>query len=710
MSRVALVGLFGAVAAVAAACAKTPPAPAAPPILPLAYEEKLAAIVRLEDTRMMRDPEVAPPPVATPPSPVRPAPDLVRLLSDAEPRVRRRAALALGRIRLTEGVAPLVEALKDPDGDVRQMAAFALGLLGDRAASAALTGALADPEPLVRGRAAEALGLIGDIAAADAIGQMVSGYVQQGVLAAVGPDDETYRLAPPVEAVRLGAYALTRLKAYEPLGRALLGRDGLPVSRWWPIAYALARVEDPKAFPALMSLASGPGRYTVAFAARGLGALKNPAGREALVPLLDPARHDPRIVVSAIRAVALTPGEAPKELIALLRLPQLDPNLRLEAVAALGTLKAQAATDLVMDLAADPWPTMRAAALRALAEIDPATFVFVLSNLGPDPHWSVRASLASTLAQLDLETARPRLMSLLADEDRRVIPAALSALVTLRAPDAEALLLKFLRDGDAVVRAAAARGLGDLRPASGPGALVEAFRAGAADTTYVARAAALAALARYGAATAAATLKDALADRDWAVRVRAAQLLRELDPALAPDPAALRPAPGAPPPGVEAYDSREVLGPPYSPHLYLETDKGTIEIELAVLDAPVTVRTFVALGRRGFFTGVAFHRIVPNFVAQGGDPRGDGEGGPGYSVRDELNQLPYLRGTVGVALDWIDTGGSQFFITHSPQPHLDARYTVIGHVVAGMDVVDRLQQWDVVRRVRVWDGVSMSEK
>ena len=83
-----------------------------------------------------------------------------------------------------------------------------------------------------------------------------------------------------------------------------------------------------------------------------------------------------------------------------------------------------------------------------------------------------------------------------------------------------------------------------------------------------------------------------------------------------------------------------------------------------------------------------------------------GEGGPGYTIRDELNELPYLRGTVGMALDWEDTGGSQFFITHSPQPHLDARYTVFGRVVSGMDVVDRLAQWDVIRNVRIRDGVN----
>ena len=98
--------------------------------------------------------------------------------------------------------------------------------------------------------------------------------------------------------------------------------------------------------------------------------------------------------------------------------------------------------------------------------------------------------------------------------------------------------------------------------------------------------------------------------------------------------------------------------------------------------------------------------MVPDFVVQDGDPRGDGEGGPGYTIRDEINQHPYLRGTVGMALDWQDTGGSQFFITHSPQPHLDGRYTVFGHVVNGMESWIVWCRGICVRRVRVRDGVT----
>ena len=166
----------------------------------------------------------------------------------------------------------------------------------------------------------------------------------------------------------------------------------------------------------------------------------------------------------------------------------------------------------------------------------------------------------------------------------------------------------------------------------------------------------------------------------------------------------MRPVPGSP---VTAYDDPQLIGPPYSPHVFIETSKGTIEFELAVLDAPQTARNFITLARKGFFNGLPIHRVVPNFVVQDGDPRGDGEGGPGYTIRDELNQRPFVRGTVGMALSWRDTGGSQFFITHSPQPHLDARYTAFGHVVNGMEVVDRIQQGDTIQRVRVWDGNAL---
>jgi cyclophilin family peptidyl-prolyl cis-trans isomerase len=280
----------------------------------------------------------------------------------------------------------------------------------------------------------------------------------------------------------------------------------------------------------------------------------------------------------------------------------------------------------------------------------------------------------------------------------------------MKAPTAPALLVERLKSEDPVVRAAAAEGLGELKPANGAAALEEAYRFGQRDGAYGARAAALAAIAKYPAATAAPVLRSAFGDKDWAVRVRAVMLLKQIDPAAAAGAdAQIRPAPTTLAP--DAYATIRIGNPPVSTQVFLETDRGTIQIELAVLDAPLTVENFVKLAQKGFFNGLSVHRVVPNFVMQDGDPRGDGEGGPGFSIRDELNERPYLRGAVGMALDpWPDTGGSQYFITHSPQPHLDGKYTVFGRVIAGMDVVDKIQQWDVIRQVRVWDGVAMTQR
>ena len=126
-----------------------------------------------------------------------------------------------------------------------------------------------------------------------------------------------------------------------------------------------------------------------------------------------------------------------------------------------------------------------------------------------------------------------------------------------------------------------------------------------------------------------------------------------------------------------------------------------IRLELYPADAPKTVENFVTLAKKGFYNNLSFHRVVPDFVAQGGDPRGDGEGGPGYSIRCEMTRRPYRRAVLGMALSGKDTGGSQFFFTHSPQPHLDGRYTAFGEVTRGLDVVDRLLEGDILLEVVV---------
>ena len=700
----------GAIAIAAAAVQCAPPPPVLPAPAPT-VEDKLGWILRLEDQRVLRDPMPMSVPVQAPGEATRAlvlsppvVPDLTQLVADVSARVRRRAALAVGRVGLADGVAPLVQALADPVAEVRQMSAFALGLIGDNSAVAPLIEALADTSPIVQGRAAEALGSMGDPSAAEAVGGMIASHLTAAF--GVDPEDLSYPMAPRVEAFRLGIYALARLDAYEPLAAAVLNEDGQPILWWWPVAYALQRLEDPRALPALKTLARVQGSYGVAFAAQGLGALGDAEAVDTLLPLLDPQRRDGRVIVSAIRALAeIGHAKAERALLRLFRTRGLDQTVQVESVRALGVVGGGESAMALLDLVSHPWPAMRSAALRSLAQLDPENFVIVLSGLDSDRDWTVRAALAEALGFLDSDRALPRLTAMLGDTDLRVVPSVLSTLAKLQAPNTRTVLLEALAGTDVGVRVAAARLIGDLRLKGAAPALVEAYERGAGDPSYVARAAALGALAKYGSPLALETLKAALSDPDWAVRVHAAAQLAELE-GSGEDTIAIRPAPTRLP--ESAYAARHLVSPSVSPHAYIETGQGTIEVELAVLDAPLTADNFVTLARGGFFNGLTFHRVVPNYVVQAGDPRGDSEGGPGYTIRDELNELPYLRGTVGMALDGSDTGGSQFFITHSPQPHLDGRYTAFGKVVAGMEVVDQLQQGDVIRRVRVWDGVTLS--
>ena len=136
-----------------------------------------------------------------------------------------------------------------------------------------------------------------------------------------------------------------------------------------------------------------------------------------------------------------------------------------------------------------------------------------------------------------------------------------------------------------------------------------------------------------------------------------------------------------------------------NPTAEIVTEKGRVEIELYFDAAPLTVMNFVELAENNTYEGLIFHRIVPNFVVQGGDPRGDGWGGPGYYIRCEYSDEPYLEGTVGIATSGKDTGGSQFFFTLNPQPHLEARYTVFGQVISGMDVIKRITPRDIIEEI-----------
>ena len=137
-------------------------------------------------------------------------------------------------------------------------------------------------------------------------------------------------------------------------------------------------------------------------------------------------------------------------------------------------------------------------------------------------------------------------------------------------------------------------------------------------------------------------------------------------------------------------------------HAVIETSKGTINFRLQAKEAPRTCENFVKLAKQGFYDNLTWHRVLPNFVIQGGCPKGDGTGGPGYTIDAELSELKHVKGTVAMARGQsLNSAGSQFYIARTSLPHLDKQYTVFGQVTSGFDVIDKISQGDVMKKVSI---------
>ena len=680
-----MIGLLAHLLVCAAAVTPSPvAAPAPAPSAAVPRIEKMARILALEDARSAGDGE------------------LERDLADPDRGVRRRAALAAGRIADRTLVPALLPLLADGEPEVRQMAAFALGLIGDPRAKDALVAALKDPETAVRARAAEALGRIGDATVAPALAAIIVEAIPKGAAVLTIRGDDPGSASDPWLAQRLALFALVRLKNVPAAESALLA-DGKSRFDWWAATWAALRLEAPSLRPVLVAAASSSDPLSRALAARGLGALKDPAGLDAIAPLL--RDRDEQVAVSALRAVGAI-GDARG--VAMIAGNLRSSNLILvgEALEALARLPPdRTLRAAVVNLVGHEQPWIRAPALLVLARMDREEFALVLSGLDPDPVWWVRGALAAALGAAGDDVSLGILYGMLRDPDPRVVPAVLEALRKARGPDSLDTLRRMLEHPDFAVRAAAAEGIAELKAAGQSDVLAAAYERSRLDADLDARLALVAALAGQKDARALDTLRAAAAnDPSRVVRERAGAALRASGQEA---PWAGREPVRRPPldyrEAMAVYDPRPDVKL-YTPRAILHTKYGRIEIHLDVVETPLTTANFIDLARRGFYDGLGFHRVVPGFVIQGGDPRGDGNGGPGYQVRCEVGERPYGRGAVGMALSGKDTGGSQFFITHSPQPHLDGGYTLFGWVAEGMEVVDKIRPGDLIERVEIWTG------
>jgi cyclophilin family peptidyl-prolyl cis-trans isomerase/HEAT repeat protein len=684
-SRRALAGaIVLAVAAALPSGARAARKPAAPP--PPTRLARLARILELEDRRSTGGGA------------------LEALLRDPDRGVRRRAALAAGRIADPSLVPALVDLMNDGEVEVRRVAAFALGLAGDRRAEDRLIASLSDSDGVVRARSAEALGRIGDPRAGPVLASFVVDSLPKTISRMTVRGDDPADPKDSWAEQRLALFALARLHDTAEAARALLD-GGRPRFDWWAATWVAMRLESPALRPVLAEACSSTDPVSRGLGARGLGALKDAGAVEALSRLtVDP---DETVALQAMRALAAI-GDPRGTAAAAALLASPSDVLRREALRALAVLPPDPALrPRIVALVGERDPWVRAAAFGALARTSPEDFALVLSGLGVDPDFRVRQALALALGAAGTDMSVGVLHTMLGDEDARVVPAVLEGLRRARGRNALDTLLRHLEHPDLGVRAAAADQIRELGPTGSSGPLLAAWQRGIQDGPgeLEARISAVLALgAQKDAAARDALVRVAREDPSRAVRARAGATLAALgvEPPAPGEEAVERPAldydaamaPFAPRPGVSVF----------TPRVFLHTKKGRIEIHLDVVGAPLTSASFVALAERGFYDGLSFHRVEPGFVVQGGDPRGDGNGGPGYTLRCEITEEPYGRGAVGMALSGKDTGGSQFFVTLQPQPHLDGGFTLFGHVAAGMDVVDRLRPGDVIERAEVWTG------
>jgi cyclophilin family peptidyl-prolyl cis-trans isomerase/HEAT repeat protein len=692
----------------------------------------LLRIVRAEDERRWDD-------------------DLRSLFRARNANVRGRAALAAGRIGNEAAVADLLELLRhDDEWDVRAMAAFAIGEIESPLGAAALRDALLEDLPPVRPRALEALGKIA--AALPKEQEALSKELSAALL------DQLSHIAHR----RGAADRLTMILGITAVLRAKPANAGPLLAEFLTITDARIRADAANALARLKLkdgndqlrklLTTDPDPIVRANAARVLGATEEKSAYEGL---LDRALNDKdsRVRVSSIRALASL-----KDMRAAEALTRRGTTLTANDFAPRGNDAAEAleiATALGRILPGsqntNAFAWLRSARARfgsaapeievALARVSPGRYLDEIGSGAAGKknvqttillNWRAASALAQGLGEiaatpdsnkdkkhlagqaeallrwmLDYKNSGLTINTLVAVHSEYAVPDVLRAFAAFKPKDLAEVLRNHLKESDVIIRGAAADLLGEFPPdETNTRALIDALPVALADKHLNdAALSILDALAKQKSAKANEAIKTALDSHDHLVRRRAVALLKSNG---AGDFSARI---GTVQTTHTAADYERAVGRiGKQVRAVVTTSKGSFTIEFLPEDAPLTVDNFVQLAKRNYFNSFTVHRVVPNFVIQDGDPRGDGNGGPGYQIRCEVNEAAYERGAVGMALSGKDTGGSQWFVTHSPQPHLDGGYTVFGNVISGMDVVDNIARGDVIRSIAITEGKNPGKR
>ncbi|WP_157621196.1 peptidylprolyl isomerase [Salisaeta longa] len=620
---------------------------------------------------------------------------LRRALQHPSATVRARAALGLASVQDTTALPALFAALADSAEAVRASAAFAVGQLPPARVSAAplLERLATESSARVLGRLLDALGKTGN---ASSLAALMQRPVPPEAAADQARAVARYGMRGITDSTAT-VWVLQHLTSDRPAVRTMA-------------AYAVGRMQDVSAWAAAADAVRGalatyaPSDPAAAYLLRGLGRLAAP---EDIGRLVEWTQAGTRWTIRVNAARALAPfADTARVQRALLQL--LDDGSTLVAQAAAQTLAGTGAWTPAHSEEVERWiRTHRdwhviAPLVRGLARNGAPTLVWDrLSDWRANARFWAYAAGVPALGWLPSDTARTVLLAAANHPTVRVAAAAVRSLAdrwqrgapdTTRAAYFRAFAEAVQRRDIATVNAGA-RPLADARFAALGAAdtLAKVYRSLRTPTDIEAMTALLRALgAAPDTAVARPVLRAALRHSHPVIQSAAAQAL---DTTVTAAPAAVETPP-------IDWNALQALGP--RPRLVLATERGRIVLQLFTPLAPQTVQVITRFVREGRYDNVPFHRVVPNFVVQGGDfARADGWGGPGFFLRSAFTGHGYTRGTLGMASAGKDTEGSQFFITHSMQPHLDGRYTAFGQVLTGQSVVDRLVVGDSILNATV---------
>ncbi len=632
---------------------------------------------------------------------------IIAWLNHVDPAIRMRTVEVIGRVQDKSYIVPLSNRLFDDDVvDVRAAAAFALGQMFDSDAEPYLIQSIKKEHyPKVVLAGIEALGKSGT---------NKSHPILRRYLFRSAPTIFKYKAA-----IATGVLAYRGFPGYSNTDvlEILLQYDQADSVRW-SVAYALFRISSPTTLQSLTRATADTYPLTRFFALKGIRNIlemmnhpdfKNLPANEKVQQNVRFARS--RKFFNALKESATdslwynriafleTVEQLPQKNRIYSRVLDLltdeNPNVQMEALSVLSLFKtANTVSVLRKILRTDTLDyRIKGQALISLANVSPSRALYFIQQNLENTKWPELYFFIKALQAIDTPASTQLLIQLANSSEIPVVSLALEAL-NGRSQVPVSLLIEKLRLVDPAISAITAAQLAARKDTLAVTPLMEVYEQFQAPRDIEPMQAILVALDSLGSPLAVPLLEKELKNPFPPIREYARRALVHIlkDSTIAIPEVQSR--------SLTRWDF-DLLPLQNTYFARLKTERGTIEMQLFPEKAPVTVANFVHLAKKGFYKGLTFHRVVPGFVIQGGDPRGDGWGGPGYTIPCEYNDLAYDRGVVGIAHAGKDTGGSQFFITHTPQPHLDGRYTVFAKVTQGMEIVDRIMIFDKIQAIDI---------